>query len=118
MDVVTDALFYPERMSLDPLVHYYDNVWMIVGFSLSLGVIEVVGNFLLASVVHYEKYGIDPKKRSILNRLLSQICCVLIFGNLFCLSMFVYRHLFGPLCKKNGSETILNDMIFFLQLTL
>ena len=37
-------------------------------------IVEILGNFLLLSMITYEKYGMDPQKRTVTNQLLSSIC--------------------------------------------
>ncbi len=54
-----------------------------IGITVGLySVIEIIGNSLLFGVVYYEKYGGDPQKRTLVNRLISQICLVWIYHNL------------------------------------
>ena len=52
---------------------------------------EVVANFLLVSVVVYEKNGMDPQKRTVTNRLLSGLCLATIVFNL---GVLPFRFLF------------------------
>ena len=46
-------------------------------------ILETLGNFLLLCMIWYEKYGMDSKKRTVTNMLLSRIIFVQILCNLF-----------------------------------
>ena len=63
-------------------------------FGILLLIMETLGNFLLFCMVWYEKFGMDSKKRTITNQLLSRMILALIFFNivfmpLFCCGFFV-----------------------------
>ena len=45
-------------------------------------IIEIIGNGLLLLVIIYEKFVQDPKKRTVINQLISQLCGWLILHNL------------------------------------
>ena len=49
---------------------------------LITSIIEVIGNGLLFLVIIYEKFVQDPKKRTVINQLISQLCGWLILHNL------------------------------------
>ena len=59
----------------------------ILGLKVFSGVLllilETLGNYLLFCMVWYEKFGMDSKKRTITNQLLSRMLLVLIFFNVF-----------------------------------
>ena len=63
-----------------------------LGLKVFLGVLllvmETLGNYLLFCVVWYEKFGMDSKKRTINNQLLSRMILVLIFYNIFFMPLF------------------------------
>ena len=61
--------------------------------------VQVLGNGLLYSIRFYEKYGMDPQKRNLVNRLVSQICLAWIFHNVVNLHFIMYMALNGPLSK-------------------
>ena len=50
-----------------------------------------------AILIMYEKYGEDIMKRSINNRLWSQVGLAMILHNCICLTIFILRFIFGPL---------------------
>ena len=54
-----------------------------VFFGILLLILETLGNYLLFCMVWYEKFGMDSKKRTITNQLLSRMLLVLIFFNVF-----------------------------------
>ena len=55
-------------------------VWVFVVIMFLL--VQTVGNFLLFCVMTYEKFGMDSKKRSVTNQLLTSMCGMLILANL------------------------------------
>ena len=63
-----------------------------LGLKMFLGILllimETVGNYLLFCMVWYEKFGMDSKKRTINNQLLSRMILVLIFYNIFFMPLF------------------------------
>ncbi len=81
----------------DPLASTYRNPWKIVFFINFTLVIECFGNLLLFGIMVYEKYGVDPRKRTVVNVLLSQLALTTIFGNVLVFSFAAWRYLFGPL---------------------
>ena len=58
-----------------------------LGIKLFLGILlvimETLGNYLLFCMVWYEKFGMDSKKRTVTNQLLSRLIFALIFFNIF-----------------------------------
>ena len=52
-------------------------------FGILLLILETLGNYLLFCMVWYEKFGMDSKKRTITNQLLTRMLLVLIFFNIF-----------------------------------
>ena len=52
-------------------------------FGILLLILETLGNYLLFCVVWYEKFGMDSKKRTVTNQLLSRMIFALIFFNIF-----------------------------------
>ena len=54
-----------------------------VFFGFLLLIMETLGNFLLFCMVWYEKFGMDSKKRTITNQLLSRMIIPLIVFNIF-----------------------------------
>ena len=55
---------------------------------ISLLIMETLGNYLLFCMVWYEKFGMDSKKRTITNQLLSRMILALIFFNTFFMPLF------------------------------
>ena len=58
-----------------------------LGLKVSIGILllimETIGNYLLFCMVWYEKFGMDSKKRTVTNQLLSRMIFALIFFNIF-----------------------------------
>ena len=62
---------------------------------------ETIGNFLLFSLIIYEKYGMDSKKRTLTNQLLSSICGCRMMYNIFIPPIVTIQHVFGhPYSKE------------------
>ena len=66
-------------------------------------IVETLGNFLLLSMIIYEKYGMDSQKRTLTNRLLSSICVSFLAHNVIAMPLFMfhqmYRHILITKCK-------------------
>ena len=67
--------------------HWIEWIWDVFWLLL----IEVIGNACLFATLSYERFGMDPQKRTIINQLLSQICWIVIALNVTCLPVFVVR---------------------------
>ena len=76
---------------------------MIFYVSLFL-IVEILGNFLLLSMITYEKYGMDPQKRTVTNMLLSSICISFIIHNVIAMPIALFHRIYHSflitLCKK------------------
>lgn len=62
---------------------------------------EVVSNPLLFAIIHYEKYGMDPKKRTVVNQLISSLCAFHIYFNLTYLPFWAMSLAFDGIGKKH-----------------
>ena len=47
--------------------------------------------------IHYEKYGGDPMKRSLINQLVAQACCSEICLNFVMAPLMIFRVMVGPI---------------------
>ena len=67
-------------------------------------IVEILGNFLLLSMITYEKYGMDSQKRTVTNQLLSSICISFIILNVIPMTIAMFHRIYHPflitLCKK------------------
>ena len=61
---------------------------LTVSFGALLLILETLGNFLLFCMVWYEKFGMDSKKRTVTNQLLSIMILTLIFFNIFFMPLY------------------------------
>ena len=63
-----------------------------LGLKVFLGILllimETIGNYLLFCMVWYEKFGMDSKKRTVTNQLLSIMILTLIFFNIFFMPLY------------------------------
>ena len=57
-------------------------------FGILFLIMETLGNYLLFCMVWYETFGMDSKKRTITNQLLSRMILALIFFNIFFMPLF------------------------------
>ena len=55
---------------------------------ISLLILETLGNSLLFCMLWYEKFGMDPKKRTVTNQLLSRMIMARIFFNIFFMPIY------------------------------
>lgn len=60
-------------------------------------IIEVFGNAMLCGVLHFEKYSMDPLKRTATNQLVYQFIWIIIINNIVALPILIGRIIFGPL---------------------
>ena len=61
---------------------------LTVSFGVLLLILETLGNYLLLCMVWYEKFGMDSKKRTVTNQLLSIMILTLIFFNIFFMPLY------------------------------
>ena len=68
---------------------------MLILLVILLIILETLGNFLLLCMIIYEKYGMDSKKRTITNMLLSRMIFVQILCNIFIMPLPTIGQIFG-----------------------
>ena len=67
-----------------------------VFFSVLLLIVETLGNYLLFCMVWYEKFGMDSKKRTITNQLLTRMLLAHILFNIFFMPLYFVGILIPP----------------------
>ena len=72
---------------------------LIISYIVSLTMLETLGNFLLFCMIWYEKYGMDSKKRTISNQLMSRMIIVLILFNIIMMPIIMLSQIFGVLSE-------------------
>ena len=74
---------------------------LVILYVILLIILETLGNFLLFCMIYYEKYGMDSKKRTITNMLLSRMIFVQILCNIFIMPVLTIGEIriFGVYCK-------------------
>ena len=72
-------------------VHWTEWIW---GFFWLLA-IEILGNGCLFATFVYERFGMDPQKRTVINQLLSQCCWIVMFHNITTFPSMIFRRLLG-----------------------
>lgn len=72
-------------------------------------------------VIHFERFGGDPKKRSIKNQILAQICVWFLIVSIFAKPLYVWSILIGPIWPKLAQICVFllncNGVIILLGLT-
>ena len=76
-------------------------------FGSLLLMLETLGNYLLFCMLWYEKFGMDSKKRTVTNQLLSRMIFALIFFNIIFMPLF-FRELLIPYSKYFILKDFLN----------
>jgi hypothetical protein len=85
-----------ENSTKDILTDLYDQPAYVAGCVTITAAVELIGNSLLVVIIMYEKFGMDPQKRTTINQLLSKVCWMLIMTNLTIVPFRVSRTVFGP----------------------
>ena len=80
--------------------------------------IEIIGNGCLFATFAYERFGMDPQKRTVINQLLSQCCWTIIIFNITSFPVIILRRLLGPLNSKIAAWFLLNGRIFISMISL
>ena len=68
---------------------------LLILLVILLIILETLGNFLLLFMIFYEKYGMDSKKRTITNMLLSRMIFVQILCNILIMPLPTIGQIFG-----------------------
>ena len=56
-------------------------------------IVEIPGNLLLLSMIYYEKYGMDPHKRTVTNKLLTSICVSFLLQNVIGMPILMFNRI-------------------------
>ena len=80
--------------------------------------IEIIGNGCLFATIAYERFGMDPQKRTVINQLLSQCCWTIMIFNITSFPVIIFRRLLGPLNSKIAGWFLLNGRIFISMISL
>ena len=80
--------------------------------------IEIIGNGCLFATFAYERFGMDPQKRTVINQLLSQSCWTIMIFNITSFPVIIFRRLLGPLNSKIGAWFFLNGRMFISMISL
>ena len=85
---------------------------LVISFLVFLLIIlETLGNFLLLCMICYEKYGMDSKKRTVTNMLLSRIIFVLILCNIFIMPLPAIGQIFGVFSEYTLHRLLLDNFL-------
>ena len=75
------------------------NTVMIAFYATFFLMLETLGNFLLYCIIIYEKYGMDPQKRTVTNMLMSNMIIIQMLFNFLIMPVITFHRIFGPLSK-------------------
>ena len=59
-------------------------------------IVEIPGNLLLISMISYEKYGMDSRKRTVTNKLLTSICVIFLLQNVIVMPILMFHRIYHP----------------------
>ena len=91
-------------------VEHFKGHWAYIISSLAFFVSGTLGNTLLFGILHYERFGGDPQKRSVRNRMASEmVVCVASLSNLS-IVMFL-----GEMALSLDASVKLTDICIRLQ---
>ena len=74
-------------------VHWTEWIWGLFW----LFAIETLGNGCLFATFVFERFGMDPQKRTVINQLLSQCCWMVMFYNITTFPAAIFRRLLGEI---------------------
>ena len=77
-------------------------------------ILETLGNFLLFCIIWYEKYGMDSKKRTVTNMLLSRIIFSQILCNIFIMPLQIIGLSFGAFSEYILHSTYIKQLFHHL----
>jgi hypothetical protein len=103
-----------ENLTNDILTDLYDQPVYVAGCVSFTAAVEIIGNGLLVVIIMYEKFGMDPQKRTTINQLLSKVCWMLIMTNLTVFPFVVMQTLFGPQSELVGHWMMYGGMLSIL----
>ena len=72
-------------------IHWTEWIWGLFW----LFAIEILGNGCLFATFVFERFGMDPQKRTVINQLLSQCCWMVMFYNITTFPAAIFRRLLG-----------------------
>ena len=105
-NIITNKTFHlMENVSLDEhSVNLSSPAHLMTFYIFLFLIVEILGNFLLLSIITYEKYGMDSQKRTVTNQLLSSICISFIILNVIAMTIAMFHRIYHPFlitqCKK------------------
>ena len=108
-DIITNKTFHlMENVSLEEhsmnVSSSEPSAAMMTFYIFLFLIVEIPGNFLLLSMITYEKYGMDSQKRTVKNQLLSSICVSFLIHNVIVMPIAVLHRIYHPflitLCKE------------------
>jgi hypothetical protein len=83
--IILEFALFDTKIEKQPILN---NLGLKLFFGILLLTMETLGNYLLFCMLWYEKFGMDSKKRTVTNQLLSRMIFALIFFNITFMPLF------------------------------
>ena len=92
-EVILSEKFHYEKCLIQEHqdIHWTEWIWGLFW----LLAIEILGNGCLFATFVFERFGMDPQKRTVINQLLSQCCWMVMFYNITTFPATIFRRLSG-----------------------
>ena len=95
--------------TVQSLENLYDNILTKTIATITYFLVETIGSFLYICIIHFERYGGDPQKRSFSNRFISFAAYFSLLDIWVAQSIYYYRVMFGCL------PVILGEVLIFFR---
>ena len=96
-ETIDSSLKMSETKDVDDFKDIFDPLGITIIYFLLWIIYLMLSNAFFVTLILYEKYGEDVMKRSINNRLWSQLGFLIILHNCVCSTIFQLRFMFGSL---------------------
>ena len=94
------VVYFNITSNLSPqLVTWDSNPGLFVTMVALLVLQFTYGNFMMVAMILFEKYGMDPKKRTAVNQIVTACCYTVILGYFMPSPLLAWRFLVGPVGK-------------------
>ncbi len=83
---------------------HFNQVYSATSFKIPIIILDmlvlVFGTPMYMGIINFERFGGDPKKRTMSNQLFSVICCVFMWTSMSYCLLLTWRSFIGPLSKS------------------
>ncbi len=92
----------------DHFKYIYSSLVFKISLTLLGSVCLMFGNVMYVGIIHFERFGGDPKKRTVSNRLISVICSLFMWSSISYFTLLHWRAYIGPLNKTLVSAHLIS----------